>query len=126
MMRCTEASLMPVPVNSCWLCKRWNAPKSLLVSAGWRCGWNASANGKRSAELYHFSDSPQAAEPIRADPAVQPIFRESNLLEVLAFPRSNTEFWGMIARIKRSAVPPASAEGGRMGGNDGSVSYLAD
>ena len=51
--------------------------------------------GSKSAPVFCHSDSPQAAEPIRAGPAVQPYrsSRESNLLESLAFPRSNTEFW---------------------------------
>jgi hypothetical protein len=50
--------------------------------------------GSKSAPVFCHSVSPQAAEPLRAGPAVQPypFSRESNLLKSLVFPRSNTGF----------------------------------
>ena len=128
MMRCTEASPMPVPGEFLLAVQALECSKEL---AGFRrmAVWVECLCQRRkkrgTLSLLRFTSSYRASQVRPGGPAL-PIFRESNLLEVLAFPRSNTEFWGMIARIKRSAVPPASAKGGRMGGNDGSVIYLGD
>jgi hypothetical protein len=48
--------------------------------------------GSKSAPVFCHSVSPQAAEPVRAGPAVYRFSRESNLLKSLVFPRSITEF----------------------------------